>query len=298
MAGHAPQAPTTNSRSSPAVNNNTNPSLDYINGHGSLPDAPAANAAPAATTTKKGKTKKAADPTDTGKLLAAKISQLELDQAGEKDQEEIVGGCSSTNASKENVLASMKKHDLPPDMIAAVAKAFHEGDKVSIAQGFPSLETMESLLTKCSLLSPEFDLARTYESLFGRPLPMNAMDQQKLTELPPGLVNDLEREVKKATRDLNNLLTGIENPLIKLETVQKRYTELLAEMKRVERDNNKNKKRAELLQKEKDQGRSELNKTNGMKGKLETLCRELQRENKKLKVGPIGSKQRARGKVG
>ena len=280
---HNPAA-SANAGSSPAVANN-NPAQDYINGHGNLPDAPASNAVPAAPAGKKGKNKKATDPSETGKLLAAKISQLELETAGEKDQEAEIGGYSSTHASRENVLASMRKHDLPQDMIAEVAKAFDEGAKVSMVEkGFPSLETMESLLANFSLNSPALDLPRIYETLFARPPPMNAMDQQKLTEMPPGLFADIEREVKKATRDLSNLLTGMENPLSKIEAVQKKYTELLAEMKRVDRENMKNKKRSELLQKEKDQARSELSKTNSMKEKLEKLCRELQRDNKKLKV--------------
>ncbi|KAK0516575.1 hypothetical protein JMJ35_001178 [Cladonia borealis] len=183
MARPTPQNPaaSANAGSSPAGANN-NPAQDYINGHGNLPDAPASNAVPAAPAGKKGKNKKATDPSETGKLLAAKISQLELETAGEKDQEA-----------------------------------------------------------------------------------------------------EIEREVKKATRDLSNLLTGMENPLSKIEAVQKKYTELLAEMKRVDRENMKNKKRSELLQKEKDQARSELSKTNSMKEKLEKLCRELQRDNKKLK---------------
>ena len=41
---------------------------------------------------KKTKAKMAADPSETEKLLAAKINQLELDQAGEKDQEQEIGG--------------------------------------------------------------------------------------------------------------------------------------------------------------------------------------------------------------
>ncbi len=47
--------------------------------------------APAAPATKKGKGKKAADPNETGKLLAAKINQLELDAAGDKEQEAEIG---------------------------------------------------------------------------------------------------------------------------------------------------------------------------------------------------------------
>lgn len=40
---------------------------------------------------KKNKGKKTADPNETSKLLAAKISQLEQDAAGEKDQEQEIG---------------------------------------------------------------------------------------------------------------------------------------------------------------------------------------------------------------
>jgi len=40
---------------------------------------------------KKSKGKKPADPNETSKLLAAKISQLEQDAAGEKDQEAEIG---------------------------------------------------------------------------------------------------------------------------------------------------------------------------------------------------------------
>ncbi|RJE22971.1 hypothetical protein PHISCL_04698 [Aspergillus sclerotialis] len=135
-----------------------------------------------ATMSKKNKGKKVTDPNETSKLLAAKISQLEQDAAGEKDQEA-----------------------------------------------------------------------------------------------------EIEREVKKATRDLNQLLTNIESPMTRLETVHKKYTELLADMKKLDRDYSKSKKRADQLQKDQDKGKSELNKTITMKDKLEKLCRELTKENKKVK---------------
>ncbi|KAE8147695.1 myosin-like coiled-coil protein-domain-containing protein [Aspergillus avenaceus] len=135
-----------------------------------------------ATMSKKNKGKKMADPNETSKLLAAKISQLEQDAAGEKDQEA-----------------------------------------------------------------------------------------------------EIEREVKKATRDLNQLLSNIESPMTRLETVHKKYTELLADMKKLDRDYAKSKKRADQLQKDQDKGKSELNKTVTMKDKLEKLCRELTKENKKVK---------------
>lgn len=285
MAGHASQATTNPASSRPFPAANNNPSSDYINGHGTLPDAPAPNAAPAVSTGKKGKSKKTTDPNETGKLLAAKINQLELDAAGEKDQDAEIGGYTFTQESKETVLASMKEHDLPQDMIAEVARALDVGPEATRSgQGLPSLKTIETLVAKFSLHIPNLNLARAHENLFAKPLPMNSVDRQKLTEMPLGLIADIEREVKKATRDLSNLLTGMETPLSRLEEVQRRYTGLLADMKRMERDNTKNKKRADLLQKEKDQGRSELSKTNSMKEKLEKLCRELQRDNKKIKV--------------
>ena len=102
-----------------------------------------------------------------------------------------------------------------------------------------------------------------------------------------------EREVKKATRDLNQLLSNIESPMTRLETVHKKYTELLADMKKLDRDYAKSKKRADQLQKDQDKGKSELSKTVTMKDKLEKLCRELTKENKKVKVSSAHSKMLA-----
>lgn len=93
----------------------------------------------------------------------------------------------------------------------------------------------------------------------------------------------LEREVKKANRELHSQ-TAKMSEIQKIDHLTKRCSDLLAEMKRHERENIKNKKRADQLQKEKDHVRSELTKQNGLKEKLEKLCRELQKENNKLKV--------------
>jgi len=94
---------------------------------------------------------------------------------------------------------------------------------------------------------------------------------------------EIDREVKKANRDLQNLLQSMDGPISKIETVQRKYSELLAEMKRTEREHIKAKKRGDQLQKDKDTQRSELTKANSMKEKLEKLSRELTKENKKLK---------------
>lgn len=74
------------------------------------------------------------------------------------------------------------------------------------------------------------------------------------------------------------------DPTDKIDFLLRKSSELLADMRRMERENQKNKKRGDTLQKEKDTNRTELTKTVTLKEKLEKLCRELQRDNNKLKV--------------
>lgn len=91
----------TTSSGSPVSSNHVNPT----NGHPEALESPAsatpsqANSTPV-TTSKKGKAKKVADPNETSKLLAAKISQLEQDAAGEKDQELEIGMSSIFGSSQ------------------------------------------------------------------------------------------------------------------------------------------------------------------------------------------------------
>ena len=89
--------------------------------------------------------------------------------------------------------------------------------------------------------------------------------------------------MRKANRELNHQMNKMSD-MDKIELLTKRSSELFASMKRLERDNIKNKKRADQLQKEKDTSRTDLSKQIGLKEKLEKLCRELQKENNKLKV--------------
>jgi ribosome-binding ATPase YchF (GTP1/OBG family) len=93
-----------------------------------------------------------------------------------------------------------------------------------------------------------------------------------------------EREVRKANRDLTQHLNGYKDPLARVNEIQKRFTTLVGDMKRLERDYQKSKKRADQLQKEKDTAKSELSKANSLKEKLEKLSRETSNENRKLRV--------------
>ena len=70
----------------------------------------------------------------------------------------------------------------------------------------------------------------------------------------------------------------------KIDFLMKKSSDLLAEMRRVDRENQKNRKRGDVLQKERDNSRSDLSKQVQLKEKLEKLCRELQKDNNKLKV--------------
>ncbi|KAJ4148578.1 hypothetical protein LMH87_003042 [Akanthomyces muscarius] len=93
---------------------------------------------------------------------------------------------------------------------------------------------------------------------------------------------EIEREVKRAFRDLQQQTSKMDDTL-KIDHVTKRCSELLADTRRLEKENIKIKKRADALQKERDANRAELSKTVGLKEKLEKLCRELQRDNNKMK---------------
>jgi hypothetical protein len=65
----------------------------YTNGHHHHhhDGANTSNQSGSSNTSKKMKGKKPTDPNEASKLIAAKISQLELDAAGEKDQEAEIG---------------------------------------------------------------------------------------------------------------------------------------------------------------------------------------------------------------
>ncbi|KAI9668285.1 MAG: hypothetical protein M1821_001105 [Bathelium mastoideum] len=94
---------------------------------------------------------------------------------------------------------------------------------------------------------------------------------------------EVEREVRKANRDLVNLLNNLETPLQKLELVRKRYSDLYRKMKEHERDHQREKRRADQLQREKDTAKSELSKATSAETKTNNMYRKLMNDHKKLK---------------
>lgn len=398
MVGATTQPPTTStsSRSSSVVNGNH--THEYPNDHGELPDPPGANGTPVPAMSKKSKSKKAVDPNENQKLVAARLKQLERDQAAVMNQDAEIRGyyfLPELQTAISEIFALLAQHDLSADVIAralddlnmvwpvaeidfskpakcyenasrwfeklieqdfpkdvitlieekwmkalrmqdpydviykhldpsrmrAVGHPDHIIDAVSIMNDLlcndPSkngrkekqkwastqkvlkdydygsshlrrLHEAGSRLRKVDLI--EFELINLhYKSLQFSLLPTGRKSRilgktKTLTAVPLGPFRHTDREVEKATRDLNSLIEGVESERPRVDLVQKKYTDLVSEMKKIERELNKSKKRADQLQKERDSGRSEFNKVTSMKDKLEKLCRELTRDNKKIKV--------------
>lgn len=94
----ATHIPTANSRAPSTAANHTHAEPGYTNGHHHhhhhepVPPQQHTAASAANAMKKAAKKQKATDPSEASKLIAAKISQLELDAAGEKDQEAEIGG--------------------------------------------------------------------------------------------------------------------------------------------------------------------------------------------------------------
>ncbi|KAI5358385.1 Putative Taxilin family [Septoria linicola] len=144
-----------------------------------------------------------------------------------------------------------------PAPAPAPAKGKNKGKKGSVSSANPS-DAHAALLSKISQLEST-----------------NAEDAHQNAEI--------EAEVKKANRDLSQLLNTMEPHHSKMDILQKKYSDLLADMKRTEREHVKAKKRGDQLQKEKEEVSKERTRERGLKEKLEKLSRELTRENKKLK---------------
>jgi hypothetical protein len=82
----------TNSRPSSIPTPHTHADSPYTNGHAHHHHPHDGHPQSASNAAKKGKQKKAADPNEASKLIAAKISQLELGAAEDKEQEAEIGG--------------------------------------------------------------------------------------------------------------------------------------------------------------------------------------------------------------
>ncbi|KIY51309.1 hypothetical protein FISHEDRAFT_37381 [Fistulina hepatica ATCC 64428] len=107
------------------------------------------------------------------------------------------------------------------------------------------------------------DPATMYESLKNR---IAALEEEEVLE---------EEEERRFAEEAQKSVKGMEN-----SAIHAKYIELFAELKRLERDHAKEKQK---LTKDKDAAKSQLTKANQTKTKMESLARELQKDNKRLR---------------
>lgn len=119
---------------------------------------------------------------------------------------------------------------------------------------------------------------------------------EKVNEIQPvpGVTvhNKKKREDKIRRRDIkaldNILKTFVSIPEnVQFDTLKVKYSELYEEYRNVQNILSATEKRLTVLQKENDQLQSEQSKSVLARSRLESLCRELQRQNKLIKVNII-----------
>ena len=83
---------------------------------------------------------------------------------------------------------------------------------------------------------------------------LSQLEQEKTTEKTAQA--EVDREVKKATRDLNELIKSVKDPLARIDLLQQKYEELLADMKKTELEYTKTKKMSDQQQMDSDMSKS------------------------------------------
>ena len=95
-----------------------------------------------------------------------------------------------------------------------------------------------------------------------------------------------EKSRKKDDKSIEQILknlSGLETPEEKLSAMCKKYIEVLDENRKLQMTLKQNEKRVLMIQREKEQCQSEKSKAVLTRSRLESLCRELQRQNKAVK---------------
>ncbi|KAI9098678.1 myosin-like coiled-coil protein-domain-containing protein [Phlyctochytrium arcticum] len=116
---------------------------------------------------------------------------------------------------------------------------------------------------------------------------LSSMIQSKIVQLETETSLEEEEEkaiakaVKKASKEISQLIESGSSDCAEL--IQSKYIELFQETKRLEREHAKVKRKIDQSTRERDTAKSDLAKLTTRHNKLETLCRELQKENKRVK---------------
>lgn len=122
-----------------------------------------------------------------------------------------------------------------------------------------------------------------------KPSNLPSLIASKISELEKESTRDGEdekeiaRAVKAEHRKLSTLVSETDTEIDKVTLLQRKYTSLFQDMQRLEREHARQRIKSEKSLRESTTAKIEFNKAVNMKHKLETLCRELQKENKRVK---------------
>lgn len=93
---------------------------------------------------------------------------------------------------------------------------------------------------------------------------------------------ELSRLYKKATKDLKEQLDAIPSESEKVKLLERKFLEKVHQCNTADRKVDNLQRSLEVAQRDKDNLTNELSRTNAVKSKLETLCKELQKQNKNV----------------
>ena len=94
----------------------------------------------------------------------------------------------------------------------------------------------------------------------------------------------LDRSIKKSIKDLQQSLGNVDDSDTRIKPIYDRLIHMVQEMKKTEFEMTRIRRKTDLICREKDLLKLELRKSNSVRAKLENLCRELQKDNKRIRV--------------
>lgn len=98
---------------------------------------------------------------------------------------------------------------------------------------------------------------------------------------------EIEREVKKANREMQSILNSLPDSMAKIDALQKKTTELLTELKKTQRTLAAEKKKSEIMTKERNEQKERADRSEKQNLAAQRLSRTLGEDKKKLEVKSI-----------
>eukprot|EP00057_Strongylocentrotus_purpuratus_P018637 XP_011673111.1 PREDICTED: beta-taxilin [Strongylocentrotus purpuratus] len=203
------------------------------------------------------------------------------DPSSEKDVPELPREESADNLS-ENFADALTTQDEPVNEVilskespAVESIVVQSEPEQSSKQVNGDLQTKEDVQT-----STEEVLSEGAETA----TPVLAVEKTSKETKKEGKKSKKGKDAEHMSRAIMQALNGWEKPEDKIAALCKKYAELLGEHKSLQRDSKTQTKQLSQIQRERDHLQSEHGRALLAKSKLESLCRELQRHNKTIKV--------------